>query len=88
MTVKHLTTITYFARYKMLSASTWPTWKSTPREGMRNIVVDAKITKDEYECGKTKLFIRNPRTVSEIFRVTPYCLDLYVVQSYFSFKGG
>lgn len=55
--------LVYYVRYKMLSTATWPVWKGSPKDGMRQILNDSKISSSEYSYGKTKLFIRNPRTV-------------------------
>ena len=53
----------FLKRYKMLCPSTWPNWRGQPRDGVKEILVHLKITKEEFAYGRTKIFIRNPRTV-------------------------
>lgn len=48
----------------MLSNKTWPNWnQGTDLEGVELILQSASIDEDEYKMGKTKIFIRNPKTV-------------------------
>jgi myosin-1 len=47
----------------MLSKKTWPSWKYSPRGGVREIVKACKLEQNSFEFGRTKVFIRNPRTV-------------------------
>jgi myosin-1 len=53
----------FLLRYKMLSKKTWPSWKYSPRGGVREIVKACKLEQNSFEFGRTKVFIRNPRTV-------------------------
>lgn len=53
----------FLARYKMLSGVTWPTWKGSPQDGIRHIVRDTQLRMTDYVYGRSKLFIRNPRTL-------------------------
>jgi len=53
----------FLQRYKSLSPQTWPHWHGEPREGARLIVEALEIPEDDYKLGKTKIFIRLPRTV-------------------------
>jgi myosin-1 len=50
-------------RYKMLSGETWPVWKGNPREGVKEILSACGCHELDFTCGRTKIFIRNPRTV-------------------------
>ena len=54
----------FLFRYKMLAEETWPHWEGDPQEGVRFILTSQQIPEDEYAFGKTKIFIRNPKTVS------------------------
>ena len=55
----------FLKRYKMLCPATWPNWRGQPKDGVREILNHLKLTKDkeEFAYGRTKIFIRNPRTV-------------------------
>ena len=54
----------FLYRYKMLAEPTWPIWQGTPRSGVMQIFTSLAIPEEEYAFGHTKVFIRNPRTVS------------------------
>ena len=54
----------FLFRYKMLAEETWPHWEGDPQEGVHFILTSQQIPEDEYAFGKTKIFIRNPKTVS------------------------
>ncbi|XP_057294164.1 unconventional myosin-Ia-like [Hydractinia symbiolongicarpus] len=51
-------------RYKMLCEETWPSYRTgTPKEGVQAVMKTLRVESPECEFGKTKLFIRDPRTV-------------------------
>ena len=54
----------FLYRYKMLAGPTWPRWAGKPQEGVKILMQVQGVPEDEYAFGKTKLFIRNPKTVS------------------------
>ena len=54
----------FLYRYKMLGGTTWPVWDGQPRGGVKEILHNLGIGDDEYSFGRTKIFIRNPQTVS------------------------
>ncbi|GLH07217.1 Unconventional myosin IC [Gryllus bimaculatus] len=56
----------FLERYKMLSLRTWPSWPGTPVEGVSYLVRDLPIPSGEFAFGRTKLFMRSPRTVYEL----------------------
>ncbi|XP_066902706.1 unconventional myosin-Ib isoform X2 [Halyomorpha halys] len=63
----HRQTYTAFLeRYKMLSLHTWPNWQSAPVEGVSYLLRDLPIPSGEFAFGRTKLFIRSPRSVFEL----------------------
>eukprot|EP01097_Dermamoeba_algensis_P009393 TRINITY_DN660_c0_g1_i10.p1 TRINITY_DN660_c0_g1~~TRINITY_DN660_c0_g1_i10.p1 ORF type:complete len:779 (+),score=206.65 TRINITY_DN660_c0_g1_i10:954-3290(+) len=53
----------FLHRYKMTTPSTWPTWKGSDRSGVEEIIKHHKLPSDEFRLGKTKVFIKNPRTL-------------------------
>ena len=54
----------FLYRYKMLADETWPSWHGDTKEGVKKILANQNIADDEIAFGKSKLFIRNPKTVS------------------------
>jgi len=54
----------FLLRYKMLTAETWPHYNGAASQGVDIIMQRLGLTKGEaYEMGKTKVFIKEPRTV-------------------------
>ncbi|KAM9230083.1 unconventional myosin-Ia [Dugong dugon] len=53
----------FLERYRMLSRSTWPHWKEGAREGVEKIIGELSVASEELAFGKTKIFIRNPKTL-------------------------
>ncbi|KAL3276527.1 hypothetical protein HHI36_011904 [Cryptolaemus montrouzieri] len=56
----------FLCRYKMISASTWPRWRGSPIEGVSILLRSLPIPSAEFTYGRTKLFVRSPRTVFEL----------------------
>uniref|UniRef100_A0A665V587 Myosin IB n=1 Tax=Echeneis naucrates TaxID=173247 RepID=A0A665V587_ECHNA len=50
-------------RYKMLCKRTWPHWRGPEREGVEVLMTDLQVPADEFSYGRSKIFIRNPRTL-------------------------
>ncbi|XP_069053322.1 unconventional myosin-Ib isoform X3 [Lepisosteus oculatus] len=50
-------------RYKMLCKQTWPHWRGPAREGVEVLLKDLEVPKEEFSYGRSKIFIRNPRTL-------------------------
>ncbi|XP_053554567.1 unconventional myosin-Ib isoform X3 [Bombina bombina] len=53
-------------RYKMLCKQTWPHWKGPARDGVEVLLNDLEIPKEEFSFGRSKIFIRNPRTLFKL----------------------
>ena len=53
----------FLYRYKMLSETTWPHWYGSPAKGVQEIFTYLNVAEEEVAFGKTKIFIKNPRTV-------------------------
>ncbi|XP_019763292.2 unconventional myosin-Ib [Dendroctonus ponderosae] len=56
----------FLCRYKMMCKHTWPKWKSSPVEGVSILLRSLPIPSAEFTFGRSKLFIRSPRTVFEL----------------------
>uniref|UniRef100_A0A7M4EZ05 Unconventional myosin-Ib n=1 Tax=Crocodylus porosus TaxID=8502 RepID=A0A7M4EZ05_CROPO len=53
-------------RYKMLCKQTWPHWRGPARDGVKVLFNDLEIPEEEYSFGRSKIFIRNPRTLFKL----------------------
>ncbi|XP_019878612.1 unconventional myosin IC isoform X2 [Aethina tumida] len=53
----------FLQRYKCLSKDTWPHYRGDPKDGVQVLVCALGYEKDEYQMGKTKIFIRHPKTL-------------------------
>ena len=52
-----------FFRYAILTKETWPKWQGEVRKGVIHILTHVNMKADEYQMGKTKLFIKAPESV-------------------------
>lgn len=50
-------------RYAILTEKTWPTWRGDVKEGVVYIVKSVNMDTDQFQLGKTKIFIKNPESV-------------------------
>ncbi|XP_065890245.1 unconventional myosin-Ic-like [Dysidea avara] len=55
----------FLERYKSLCPKTWPTWRGNDRDGIRELCTHLGYTSEQYKIGKTKIFIRFPKTLFE-----------------------
>ncbi|XP_029960506.1 unconventional myosin-Ih [Salarias fasciatus] len=53
----------FLKRYKPLCPATWPHWMGMPADGVEVLVQHLGYMPDEYKMGRTKIFIRHPRTL-------------------------
>ncbi|XP_058491281.1 unconventional myosin-Ih [Solea solea] len=53
----------FLKRYKPLCPSTWPHWRGIPADGVEVLVQHLGYLPNEYKMGRTKIFIRHPRTL-------------------------
>ncbi|XP_004709703.1 unconventional myosin-Ih [Echinops telfairi] len=51
------------SRYKSLCPDTWPQWHGPPAEGVERLIKYIGYKPEEYKLGRTKIFIRFPRTL-------------------------
>ncbi|KAJ8921520.1 hypothetical protein NQ315_003138 [Exocentrus adspersus] len=58
--------IQFLCRYKMVCGNTWPRWRGSPIEGVSVLLRSLPIPSAEFTFGRTKLFVRSPRTVFEL----------------------
>ncbi|XP_021060664.1 unconventional myosin-Ia [Mus pahari] len=53
----------FLERYRLLSRSTWPRWNGDDREGVEKVLGSLTLSSEELAYGKTKIFIRSPKTL-------------------------
>uniref|UniRef100_A0A8C3H2E4 Unconventional myosin-Ic n=1 Tax=Corvus moneduloides TaxID=1196302 RepID=A0A8C3H2E4_CORMO len=53
----------FLQRYKSLCPETWPTWDGRPYDGVAVLVKHLGYKPEEYKMGRTKIFIRFPKTL-------------------------
>nr|XP_023423463.1 unconventional myosin-Ia [Cavia porcellus] len=53
----------FLERYRLLSQSTWPHWNKGDREGVEKVLGELSLSSEELAFGKTKVFIRSPKTL-------------------------
>ncbi|XP_016419312.1 unconventional myosin-Ib-like isoform X10 [Sinocyclocheilus rhinocerous] len=62
-------------RYKMLCKQTWPHWKGPARDGVEVLMKDLQVPAEEFAYGRSKIFIRNPRTLFFLEEKRSQCLE-------------
>lgn len=62
-------------RYKMLCKQTWPHWKGPAREGVEVLLKSLQVPAEEFAYGRSKIFIRNPRTLFFLEEKRRGCLE-------------
>lgn len=50
----------------MICATTWPRWRGSAIEGVSVLLRSLPIPSAEFTFGRTKIFVRSPRTVFEL----------------------
>ena len=55
----------YF-RYALLTKETWPQWPGDPKKGCIHILKSSQVAQDEYQMGKSKVFVKAPESVSHV----------------------
>jgi len=53
----------FFRRYKVTAKTTFPRWKGNEIDGSKEIIRFHNIPKEQFRLGKTKVFIKDPKTL-------------------------
>lgn len=56
----------FLQRFKSLCPKTWPNWEGDECEGVKVLVAHLNMPEGEIAIGKTKVFVRNPKSVTQI----------------------
>ena len=54
----------YYSRYAILTPETWPSWRGDVTQGIHHLMTSVNMDRDQYQLGKSKVFIKNPESVS------------------------
>ena len=52
------------SRYAILTPQTWPKWRGGDQQGIHHLMDSVRMEQDQYQLGRTKVFIKNPESVS------------------------
>ena len=64
MTIGKLDNIySFLFRYALLTKETWPSWPGDPKKGCIHILKNSQVAQDEYQMGKSKVFVKAPESV-------------------------
>ncbi|KAL7980312.1 hypothetical protein Chor_014641 [Crotalus horridus] len=51
------------SRYAILTPETWPSWKGEERQGVLYLLQSVNMDPDQYQLGRTKIFIKAPESL-------------------------
>ncbi|MGH0171454.1 UNVERIFIED_CONTAM: hypothetical protein FKN15_061205 [Acipenser sinensis] len=77
----------FLQRYKSLCPETWPHWRGPPAEGVERLVKYIGYKPDEYKLGRTKIFIRYPRTLFATEDAFQICKNELATKIQAKYKG-
>ncbi|KAM4708330.1 unconventional myosin-If [Discoglossus pictus] len=53
----------FLQRYAILTQETWPRWRGDERQGVQHLLRSVNMDTDQYQMGKTKVFVKNPESL-------------------------
>ncbi|KAK3098251.1 hypothetical protein FSP39_017626 [Pinctada imbricata] len=53
----------FLRRYAILTPETWPQWRGDPKQGIRHLMDYVHMDNDQWQLGKTKVFVKNPESL-------------------------
>uniref|UniRef100_A0A4W5KIR4 Osteoclast-stimulating factor 1 n=1 Tax=Hucho hucho TaxID=62062 RepID=A0A4W5KIR4_9TELE len=56
-------TMHFLQRYAILTRETWPRWTGEERKGVLHLLHSVNMDQDQYQLGKTKIFIKAPESL-------------------------
>ncbi|CAI9730947.1 unconventional myosin-Ie-like isoform X1 [Octopus vulgaris] len=75
----------FMNRYAILTPETWPQWRGDMLRGIKHLMDSVNISPDQFQLGKTKVFIKNPESLFLLEEVRERKFDKYarVIQKAF-----
>ncbi|XP_023689111.1 unconventional myosin-Ih [Paramormyrops kingsleyae] len=77
----------FLQRYKPLCPATWPHWKGVPAVGVEKLLIHLGYKEDDYKIGRTKIFIRHPKTLFAIEDAYEICKHELASKIQAKYKG-
>ncbi|XP_063171564.1 unconventional myosin-Ih isoform X4 [Candoia aspera] len=77
----------FLQRYKSLCPDTWPQWHGPAAKGVERLVHHIGYKPEEYKMGRTKLFIRFPRTLFATEDAFEYRKHLLISRIQATYRG-
>ncbi|XP_041798988.1 myosin IEb [Chelmon rostratus] len=53
----------FLQRYAILTKDTWPSWRGDERQGVLHLLNSVNMDQDQFQLGKTKVFIKAPESL-------------------------
>ncbi|XP_078541312.1 unconventional myosin-Ie isoform X2 [Lissotriton helveticus] len=53
----------FLERYAILTPETWPSWRGDEKQGVLHLLRSVNMDQDQFQLGKTKLFIKAPESL-------------------------
>ncbi|MEQ2205865.1 hypothetical protein XENOCAPTIV_016607 [Xenoophorus captivus] len=53
----------FLNRYAILTKESWPTWRGDERQGVLHLLRSVSMDQDQFQLGKTKIFIKAPESL-------------------------
>ncbi|XP_054836213.1 unconventional myosin-If [Eublepharis macularius] len=53
----------FLQRYAILTPETWPRWRGDERQGVQHLLKSVNMDIDQYQMGRTKVFVKNPESL-------------------------
>ncbi|XP_025031311.1 unconventional myosin-If-like [Python bivittatus] len=53
----------FLQRYAILTPETWPKWRGDERQGVQHLLRSVNMDVDQYQMGRTKVFVKNPESL-------------------------
>uniref|UniRef100_A0A670KGX4 Myosin IE n=1 Tax=Podarcis muralis TaxID=64176 RepID=A0A670KGX4_PODMU len=53
----------FLQRYAILTKATWPSWKGDEKQGVLHLLHSVNVDPDQYQLGRTKIFIKAPESL-------------------------
>uniref|UniRef100_A0A8V0ZRZ9 Myosin IE n=1 Tax=Gallus gallus TaxID=9031 RepID=A0A8V0ZRZ9_CHICK len=53
----------FLQRYAILTKATWPSWKGDEKQGVLHLLQSVNMDPDQYQLGKSKVFIKAPESL-------------------------
>eukprot|EP00051_Salpingoeca_urceolata_P021427 m.336285 g.336285 ORF g.336285 m.336285 type:complete len:1061 (+) comp19795_c1_seq2:302-3484(+) len=67
----------FLSRYAIVSKETWPRWSGPQKDGILHLMDAVSMEKDQYQLGKTKVFIKNPESLFLLEEMRERKFDTY-----------